>query len=921
MRTRKELMFGAILMILLVSALPIFSQVKSKGEISGIVVDQEDVGLPGVTVTLVGERLFLKSLSTVTNERGLFRFLNLIPGDYSVEISLSGFDTLRLTSLQVSVGKATPVTAKLMAAKLNQEVTIVAQAPLIETKTTQISTNYSREMVQNVPTSRDIKDLINATAGINDNVAYGADGRVNNAFAEGSMTGGYRLNGVDVGGVDYAYTFITPIYETIEEFQVVGIGATAEYGNFSGATANVTTKSGTNEFHGGVNANYTSDKFRGDNSGGIIELKAGRVDYDFEGTFHLGGPIIREKLFFFAAGGYVSKKWEEYFDSPLLTDWTRPNFYGKLDFVINNKNTITAMVTGNPLTWKNNYLVPGSPKTIGADEFLNMTTWYGSWQSIFTDHTYFDLRYAGYRNKWSRYPITRGVPQYRDNDTYKRYGGFTYDFDFWEERHESNAAMTHYADDFLSSSHEFKLGFEYEHARKWDRLQRPGVLTSLTIGNRVRWQAQVGGDSFANKWITRVGGFAQDNIKIGTKINVNIGIRLDNPKLKAKDFGDVFSFNVFSPRFGFSYDFGGDAKNVLHLSYGRYYDKMMTGTYTQCVPGGTDTLVYRTYLDPAPFDPTNANIIAKMKEITQPQNLYGVYTSGTALPIDSNFKVPFTDTYSIGFEKQLFKNYALEVDYLYRKMHNLAQIATRTKHTYEALQWTDPWLGKTVTIWQQVDNLPEDLYLGNSSWSKYRTHMFLVTLRKRMTDNWSMISSFTYQDTKGNVKPGGFLFGYPDFNVDNDPMYTQNPWIYGEPWMTHKYVFKTMGTYLLPAGFIVSGNLRVLSGISWNTEVGGYYADLYRSYGGVNIILEPRGAHHIPATWNLDLRLAKAFKMGGGSSVELMLDVFNVFNNDYAFVVSTDPTELYYQSGKSSYGKPYFLASPRQARFGIRLTF
>ena len=99
-------------------AAPAAAQVRLKGEITGFVFDEGGEPLPGASVVLTGERLLQSSLSAVTNEKGHFRLLNLNPGAYVLEISLAGFNTLKLGNVRVSVGQSEPIRAVLAATKL-----------------------------------------------------------------------------------------------------------------------------------------------------------------------------------------------------------------------------------------------------------------------------------------------------------------------------------------------------------------------------------------------------------------------------------------------------------------------------------------------------------------------------------------------------------------------------------------------------------------------------------------------------------------------------------------------------------------------------------------------------------------------------------------------------------------------------------
>jgi hypothetical protein len=132
MRSKKQVL--SLLALVLFFSLLAYGQVKEKGEISGVVTDEEGGPLPGATVTLTGANLFQKSLTAMTDARGVFRFAFLNPGTYAVEISLQGFGSVKYSSILVGAGRTTPIQAKMAPPKLEKEVTVVAKTPLVDRK-------------------------------------------------------------------------------------------------------------------------------------------------------------------------------------------------------------------------------------------------------------------------------------------------------------------------------------------------------------------------------------------------------------------------------------------------------------------------------------------------------------------------------------------------------------------------------------------------------------------------------------------------------------------------------------------------------------------------------------------------------------------------------------------------------------------
>src|SRR5580765_6256356 len=136
------------------------------GAIRGVVTDDSGGVLPGVTVTVKGPAT-AGTPTTTTNEAGVYRFPNLAPGAYQITVELTGFNTTTQTGIQVSLGSTTEVGVQLKISAQQESVTVVAQSPLVDATTTQVTTNYSREWVENAPVRRfRFFDRVNAAPGV-----------------------------------------------------------------------------------------------------------------------------------------------------------------------------------------------------------------------------------------------------------------------------------------------------------------------------------------------------------------------------------------------------------------------------------------------------------------------------------------------------------------------------------------------------------------------------------------------------------------------------------------------------------------------------------------------------------------------------------------------------------------------------------
>ena len=717
---------------------------------------------------------------------------------------------------------------------------------------------------------------------------------------------------------------VNPIYETIEEVQVVSIGASAEYGNFVGAAVNIVTKSGTNELHGTLSSNYTDNNFYAKNVSNNSYYDY-QIDwgYNAEVAATLSGPIIKEKLFFSLAGGYAGLK-TKYKTSENWEMQNRPRGYAKFDYLLDNKNTLSLLLNINPSTHKNYGLWgPRYAKSTAFDEKLMMNTLEASWSSILSPKSFLYVKFAGYKDEIKWDPQQPGIPNYSDYAIDASYGSAQMERRIYSSRWSVNTQFNYYADQLLGMTHEIKLGLEYDRSQagEWTKQSGGGYFYSFPLNGITLWQAYTGGNLDNLGIISTPRAYIQDDIKVNKNLYVNLGLRYEHPVITARKFtGDVAKFNIFSPRLGFSYDIGGDAKTVIRGSFGMFYNQPLIGTYYYCLPGNDDQYEYTMFLPTSqPFNPTDENIKARFADLTQPQNLTNVYRYGTPVPVDPNLKLNRSDVFSLGIQRQVGNNFAVELNYIYKRGTNRYQINSANVHTYEPYQWTDPWLGHTITLYNQTDNLPDyPLVFTNSSWAKTRHHFIEVILRKNPTKSWGMMFSYVYQNSKSNLPGLGSndVFGFPDYNMDTDPQYYNDPNMWGRQWM-HEHQFKLITTYFGPWGITISGDARVMSGQPWAPEISTGYIPAqdrpYRSIGGTStIFLEPRGSHGAPMAAMLNLRVGKIFKISG-TQLEVQFDTFNALNAKYYYRTVTNPWAKY-PNGESAYGKPSSLFPPRSSR-------
>lgn len=287
------------LMVLFASSANAQTQ-STTGVIQGTVLDEQGGTVPGANVEVKnGETNFTRTLMTDTD--GRFVFLQLQPGRYLVTVSKQGFATVIQENLELTVGQTINLNLPMKVSRLDEKITISA-APTIDTVKTESSSTLNELSVSNLPIlGRKFEDLLTLTPGVS--IVQGPDGdEISFAGQRGifnniSLDGGDYNNGFfgEQAGGQRAAVDIT--LDAVKEFQVIATGASAEFGRTAGGIVNVVTKSGTNNFHGSLFYFQRLEALSAETSDGKPLKDFHREQ--FGGT--IGGPIVKDKIFFFGA--------------------------------------------------------------------------------------------------------------------------------------------------------------------------------------------------------------------------------------------------------------------------------------------------------------------------------------------------------------------------------------------------------------------------------------------------------------------------------------------------------------------------------------------------------------------------------------------------------------------------------------------
>jgi len=270
----------------------------TRGDIQGRVVDNEGVALPGVTVAVQSDVL-ATSKATVSDGDGVFKFLVLPPGTYSVSFTLPGYQAREQADMAVKIGSTTRIDVVMVPAFTN-EVVVTSETPLVNTASTTIGVDLGSEFYGDLPTGRNYTSVAAVTPGAQ------ADGAGQTFYGSTGSENAYYIDGANTTGVELGQQGKNLNFEFIDEVQVKSGSYNAQYGRATGSVISVITKSGGNEFHGDLFSYYDAADLQagldsapaaGPVNGSFVQTDFTRADYGLD----LGGYIVKDRLWFFAA--------------------------------------------------------------------------------------------------------------------------------------------------------------------------------------------------------------------------------------------------------------------------------------------------------------------------------------------------------------------------------------------------------------------------------------------------------------------------------------------------------------------------------------------------------------------------------------------------------------------------------------------
>lgn len=883
-----------------------YPQIREAGAIQGHVSDAEGIPLPGVTVTVESPDLIGGAQSQVTDADGFYWFRTLSIGVYKVTAKLSGFNTLVKEGLRLHARLTLTCDFKMTQATVEEEVIVIAEIPTVDIKSAQPrAIVLTEEILLSIPVGKSYAALSYLAPGDDFQSPYGGGYGSTNAW---------QFDGVDVSDPGWGGVSFRPDFNVIKEATVQGLGLPAEYGLFTGSVMTAVSKSGSNRFSTLNEFRYNGKMWNSQNWKKVPEdswypyykpapdYKYATLPY-YDVGLQVAGKLIHDKFWFFTSGEYDRTAQPVLLRDDQVTD--NRKLFSKLTYQLNPSNKMNASFSYSKRRISGGGSVFYPP---GLWRESNSRNYYGnfSWTSIFSPKTFLDVKLGAYKYWYTSYPsFGIDIPGIRDAatgmyiDNLTTYSGSrTWNYDI-------NVHLNHYAPEFIKGSHDFKIGAELVHFQIITEGGAPGdeqITYYWGEPYQKTWKEPVEADNYASI----LTGFFQDRWNVTKRLVLNLGLRYDHYwyRVGVPEIGVVYSNWALSPRVGFTYDLLGDRKNVIKLHYAHYVENINRNQFY------------------SRFDPRrNAGAIKYNWDATINDwvEYYRISYEPLDASVDPDVSHPWIREISGGFERELFRNASLAINFYNRSIgsafyyFNVASewaSATGINPGPDNIVGTSDdggevtaWYETNPGVWKFVVLNPEK---GNPEWMtvdpKWYCRGIEVIFNKRFSNRWALTASYHYTVSKGNTS--GAMVGIYDPNYIYNSYGEQGGGYYSQP-----HQLKILGNVFLPLDIDLGIVAKAMSG----RQMGKPSFYVSTPGGRKRVYAEPPGQSKFDARYDFDMRVQKIFRVGGWK-LTVMGDIFNVLNN-------YDGNNGIY----SGYGPYYHLRTsiktPRTYQIGVRIIY
>lgn len=841
----------------------------AQSSFAGTVRDTSGAVLPGVTVEASSPVLIEGSRTDVTDGNGQYRIVDLRPGTYTVTFTLVGFKQVRQEKVELRVDFNATLNANLEVGGLEESITVTGASPTVDVSSNAKVEVITQEVLDQVPTGRNIQALAQLVSGVSLNVpdVGGSRGMQQTYMSTRGLTSannivtvdGLMVNGLDGDGAVQQY-FNQAMMEEMS-YQTSGAGADVSPG---GVRMNIVPKDGGNQFAGTFFGAWTDKAFQGSNLTDDIKARGLRngpgVDKIYDFNLAMGGPIKRDKVWFFASG----RAWGVF--APVADTFVAPQGISYRNAVAGCRSGALQCETGVDdqtiesgmlrLTWQispkhriatyydeiNKYR--GHGMNAGDDPNTSSQIWtspiYNSSATKYTGTLSSKLLLeAGFSFNYEQYVITNqpGVnktpfsPEWYANASRRdqNFAALTNGLANWGGRYPDRYnAMT--ALSYVTGAHNIKGGVQfnwgpYENTRETNAdLQQvyAGTTTpftnpiSVTVYNTpLRYLERLKGD---------LGVYVQDSWSLN-RLTINTGLRWEylahevapqksgNGRfVPVREFAAIPmpTWKDFAPRLGIVYDVFGNGKTALKGGFNRYNESRTTQFATKYNPLALTSASL-------PWTDVNGDDIAQGElgctylqagcEINF-ANLPANFGKRQLATVDPNFQRTYNLEYTVSVQQEVLPRVSMAATYYRRQFYDLpvTDNLLRTFADYRAVDVVSPLDGsvfKAYTVNTAAQLAQVNDFDTNATGDNSRRQVYQgadLTYNARLPGGGTLFGGFTMERTLRNT------CDEPD---DPNNLRFCDDWQNNLPWLMQ---FKSAGTYPLPGGIQASLSFQSING-------------------------------------------------------------------------------------------------------------
>ena len=900
------------------------------GALIGTVKDAQGGVLSGAAVRVNSPALIGGPARLATNEKGQLRFPTLPPGPYVIDIEMPGFTSYHEEDIGIGAGATIERTAVLTLAGLAESVVVEGAGSRIEARDSGFGTRFGPGEIKAIPTRRSsMFDLIGAAPGISATSPGTGGNSLVSAFGSGANENTFLIDGTNFTSPTNGVGRAEPGVDFIQEVHVQSVGASAEFGNVQGAVVNVVTRQGSNRFlydasYYGQPASLTSQPVRLVIPGAVQRASGYERARYRDVTTNLGGPVVRERLWFFAGYQYLRD-----YDSQPGADPNFPRTYeqnkifAKLTWRLSPAWQLVQSVHDEH--WVNPEL-PTAVKPFEATLYQHASVpaiTFGDLTHTSSANTVWDVRAGRFVFSQESSPSSgnRATASRLDSGTGVTSGAPQQVGVGKQIRSTAKATLSHYRPGLWGADHEWKIGGQIEQGEHRALLVTP-TGTWYLDNNGQRSQSISRDPANAGGQFITAAAFASDALTVGNRLTINGGVRFDHSRAISQDLpaldadghetgavigglGTMYRWNVLSPRLGVTARLSADGRTLLRASYGRFNQGVLTGELAPLHPG-------QTQVTTKGFDPATGGYTRIISIVDPKRNLQ----------LDPAMRAPRTDEYSIGVDREVGRRIAVGITYVRKEGANFIGW-TDIGGTYreDTRTLAD---GRTLPVSVLVNATAARRFLLTNPGDYSLAYNGLVTVvEKRRSNGWQAFGSYTLSRASGlqaysgttaagpqvstvGAPPGGFSSGAITFGRDPNDLTNAN----GRLPNDRPHMFRVMGSIDVPrTGFVFAANLQISSGKPWAATA---LVSLPQN-SQQRILIEPRGSRRLSTQSLLDLRVSRTIAFGRMGHIELLVDVLNALNDTAEEGLATDNVF------SSNFAQPVVFVDPRRAMVSVRM--